>query len=60
MSLHQTQRLRKYRKWLASEAPLIGGWLRRRAISSLIEDGSTEATIAPAEAHVRQDKLPTW
>jgi hypothetical protein len=51
MCVHQTQR--KYWKWLASEAPLIGGWLRRRAISSLIENGSAEATIALAKAAMR-------
>jgi WD40 repeat protein len=53
MSAYQTQRLQKYREWLTAETPLIGGWLRRRAISSLIEDGSTEATIALAEAAMR-------
>jgi hypothetical protein len=53
MSAYQTERLRKYRKWLASEPPLIGGWLRRMVISSLIEASSAEETIALAEAAMR-------
>jgi WD40 repeat protein len=45
--------LEKRRRRLTAKTPLIGGWLRRRALSSLIKDGSTEATIALAEAAMR-------
>lgn len=53
MSVYRTQRLRKYRKWLANEPPLIGGCLRRLVISPLIEDSPAEETIALAEAAMR-------
>jgi WD40 repeat protein len=52
-------KLLEKRRWmLRAKTPLIGGWLRRRAILSLIEDGSTEATIALVEAAMRgQDEI---
>src|SRR2546428_6095432 len=50
--------LEKRRRRLMTKTPLIGGWLRRRALSSLIKDGSTEATIALVEAATRgQDEV---
>jgi hypothetical protein len=45
--------LEKRRRKLWVKTPLIGGWLRRRALSSLIKDGSIEATIALVEAATR-------
>src|SRR5215471_110187 len=45
--------LEKRRRRLTAQTPLIGGWLRRSALSSLIKDGSTEATIALVEAATR-------
>lgn len=35
--------LRKYGMWLRDETPLIGGWVRHRAIAALMKDGSPEA-----------------
>jgi hypothetical protein len=52
--------LEKRRRRLTAKTPLIGGWLRRRALSSLIRDGSTEATIALAEAARRGLDAEEW
>src|SRR5215470_1098165 len=50
--------LEKRRRRLTAQTPLIGGWLRRSALSSLIKDGSTDATIALVEAATRgQDEI---
>jgi WD40 repeat protein len=44
----QSQDLEKYRQRLHSRIPLIGGWLRRRAVRELAQDGSFEAVRALA------------
>jgi hypothetical protein len=43
------QELAKYRRWLHSRVPLLGGWLRRRAIKSLLRDGSPAAAAVLSE-----------
>src|SRR5262249_49560644 len=35
--------LTTYRRWLHNRLPLIGSWLRRRALQGLARDGSAEA-----------------
>jgi hypothetical protein len=45
--------LEKRRRRLRAKTPLIGGWLRRRALSSPIKDGSTEATNAQVKRKLR-------
>jgi WD40 repeat protein len=42
--------LTTYRHWLDSRLPLIGSWLRRRALNELTQDGSAEAVQTLAGA----------
>ncbi len=49
----EAKRLEKYRRRLYSDAPLIGGWLRRKAVESLMKNGSPEAVRALEEAAPR-------
>jgi hypothetical protein len=44
------QELAKHRRWLHSRVPLLGGWLRRRAIKALLWDGSPAAAAVLGEA----------
>jgi len=50
-----TQALEGYRRQLGARAPVIGGWLRRKAAEALARDGSPAALEALASAVIHND-----
>jgi len=52
------KQLQKYQKWLYSKMPLIGGWLRHKAVKALasaVREGHADAARVLAEAVTRSD-----
>jgi len=53
----EPKHLRRLQKQLYVQVPLIGGWLRRRAMNALAEDGSPDAVRVLAEAVARTEDV---
>ncbi|RMH37871.1 MAG: hypothetical protein D6690_01300, partial [Nitrospirae bacterium] len=44
------EELHTYRRWLRSRIPILGWWLRGRAIAALAQDGSAQTVTQLADA----------